>query len=107
MFAEHFKKLYGHTATFDPSVIDLLQQRDVTPELDHLPTDEEIRRAVGRLHDTAPGESGVAAPLFKALITTRVGFDLVRQMVLQFGRRARCRTHGRRAYSPFFPRRAT
>eukprot|EP00966_Prymnesium_polylepis_P191242 4432400-Prymnesium_polylepis.1 len=57
VFAEHFEKLYGHTATFDPSVIDLLQQRDVTPDLDHLPTDEEIRRAVGRLHDTAPGES--------------------------------------------------
>jgi len=84
VFSEHFEKLYGHTPSFDSSVIELLQQRDAAPNLDHTPSDVEIRRAVQRLNDTAPGESGVPAPLFKALISTGAGFDLVRAMVLAF-----------------------
>ena len=84
VFSEHFEKLYGHTPSFDSSVIELLQQRDAAPNLDHTPSDVEIRRAVQRLNYTAPGESGVPAPLFKALISTGAGFDLVRAMVLAF-----------------------
>ena len=84
VFAEHFEKLYGHEASYDPSVIDLLPQRGVVPDLEHPPSDEEIRHAVKRLNDTAPGKSGVAAPLFKALITTAAGFDLVCSMALSF-----------------------
>ena len=84
VFAEHFEKLYGHTASFDPTVIDMLQQREVATGLDHPPSDDEIRHAVGRLNNTAPGESGVVAPLFKALIATSAGFDIIRSMVLHF-----------------------
>ena len=84
VFTEHFEKLYGHAASFDPSVIDLLQQRDVMPDLDHSPSDEEIRCAVNKLNDTAPGDSGVVAQLFKALVVTTAGFDLIRTMVLRF-----------------------
>ena len=84
VFAEHFEQLYGHEASYDPSVIDLLPQRPVVPGLDHVPTDVEIRSAVGRLNNSAPGDSGVVAPLFKALISTDGGFRLVRDMVHHF-----------------------
>ena len=84
VFAEHFEQLYGHEATYDPSVIDLLQQRPVMPDLNHVPTDDEIRNAMRRLNNSAPGDSGVVAPLFKALISTDSGFGLVREMVYHF-----------------------
>ena len=44
----------------------------------------EIRRAVTSLNETAPGKSGIAAPLFKALISPAAGFDVVRTMALSF-----------------------
>ena len=84
VFAEHFEQLYGHEATFDPSVIDVLPQRPVMPGVDHMPTDLEIRSAVRRLNNTSPGDTGVSAPLFKALISTELGFGLVRTMVHHF-----------------------
>ena len=84
VFADHFEQLYGHTATYDSSVIDLLPQCEVKPGLDHVPTDDEIRSSVGRLNNTAPGDSGVVAQLFKALISTADGFHLVRTMVHHF-----------------------
>ena len=84
IFAEHFESLYGREASFDPTVLDTLAQRDVVGDLDGAPSDAEIRSAVGRLRNTAPGESGVTAQLWTALISTSVGFDLVRAMVLNF-----------------------
>ena len=84
VFAEHFEKLYGREASFDPSVLELISQRDVMPDLDQAPSDDEIRRAVRRLNDTAPGESGVVAPLFKALISAGDGFNIIRKTVLDF-----------------------
>ena len=61
VFAEHFEQLYGREPSFDPSVLSLLQQRDVATGLDHAPTDDEIRRALARLHNTSPGPSGLPA----------------------------------------------
>ena len=84
VFASHFEKLYGRAATFDPTVLDSLPPRDTVPDLDHTPTDEEIRRAVRRLNNTAPGDSGVPAQLFKALASTDAGFNVIRTMVLGF-----------------------
>ena len=84
VFAKHFEKLYGREASFDPSVLESISQRDVMPDLDQAPNDDEIRRAVRRLNDTAPGESGLPAPLFKALITVGEGFDIIRKTVLEF-----------------------
>ena len=84
VFKSSFEKLYGRAASFDPSVLDSLPQLLTAPDLDHIPTDIEIRTAVRRLNNTAPGESGVPAPLFKALISTGAGFDVVRSMVTRF-----------------------
>ena len=84
VFASHFEQLYGRTPSYDPSVLERLPQHPTAPNLDHPPTDDEIRRAVRRLNNTAPGESGVPAQLFKALVSTSAGFGVVRSMVLCF-----------------------
>ena len=84
VFAEHFKSLYGREPSIDASVLNALPQRLVVTGADHAPTDIEIRTAVSKLNDTAPGDSGLKAPLWKALISTSEGFALVRQMVNAF-----------------------
>ena len=84
VFAAHFEQLYGRAPSYDASVLELLPQHSTAPDLDHAPTDDEIRRAVRRLNNTAPGESGVPAQLFKALISTGAGFDVVSSMVHRF-----------------------
>ena len=68
----------------DASVMELVQQRDVMPGLDGLPTDAEINSALGRLRNTAPGPSGLPAALWKALAATAEGYALVRQIVHAF-----------------------
>ena len=70
VFADHFQQLYGVTQPIDRSVLGLLPQRAVMSGLDGDPTDEEIRRALGRLHDTGPGLSGLPARVWKALGST-------------------------------------
>eukprot|EP00966_Prymnesium_polylepis_P054496 1259933-Prymnesium_polylepis.1 len=80
VFAAHCEQLYGRAPSYDASVLELLPQHSTTPDLNHAPTDDEIRRAVRRLNNTAPGESGVPAQLFKALISTGAGFDVVNSM---------------------------
>ena len=52
--------------------------------LDDPPTDEEIRLALCKLHETAPGISGLPARAWTALCSTAEGFALVRQIVLHF-----------------------
>ena len=65
-------------------MLELLQQRSVTPGLDGEPSDEEIRIALRKLHETGPGVSGLPAAAWKALGSTDAGFALVRDMVLHF-----------------------
>ena len=84
--AEAFSELYGRTPEYDESVLDALPQSAVVPDLDGEPTDAEIHCALNGLHDTAPGASGLAAPLWKALGETAETFALVRQIVLSFWR---------------------
>jgi hypothetical protein len=86
VFADAFSKLYGRTPTFDESVLDALPQSDVVTGLDHEPTSKEIRHALAKLHDTAPGDSGLCAPLWKALGETAESFALVQEVVLAFWR---------------------
>ena len=81
VFAEHFKSLYGREPSIDASVLNALPQRLVVTGADHAPTDIEIRTAVSKLNDTAPGDSGLKAPLWKALISTSEGFALVSRQV--------------------------
>ena len=84
MHAIHGKALYGRESTFDPTVLASLRRRAVMPGLDHVPTEQEIRHCVGKLHDTAPGASGLPAIVWKALISTSEGYHLVESMVLHY-----------------------
>ena len=84
VFATHFEKLYGRTASFDASMPELLKQRPVAVGLDHIPTDLEIRRALGKLRDSGPGDSGLVARLWKSLGSTEASFALVRSIVHAF-----------------------
>jgi hypothetical protein len=63
IFAQHFNKLYGRIPTFDPSVIDLLPRQTPFPNLDGLPTNDEITTNISRLHATSLGASGTHARL--------------------------------------------
>ena len=81
---EHYEKLLGRAPTFDPSVLEQVPQRPTATGIDHPPTDSEIRRALAKLRDTAPGESGLPASVWKALGATEETFALVRQMAMHF-----------------------
>ena len=82
--AIHYKALYGRPPSFDPTVMASLKQRPVVPGLDHVPKEQEIRRCVAKLHDTAPGETGLPAIVWKVLVSTSAGYDLVERMVHHF-----------------------
>eukprot|EP00966_Prymnesium_polylepis_P153172 3538336-Prymnesium_polylepis.1 len=108
VFASHFEKLYGHAASFDPTVLELLPSRETTPDLDHAPTDADIRRAVQRLNNTAPPASR-ACLLSSSRRSPRpapVSTSCVRWCSAS-ERRVRCPTSGRRGFWPSYPRRAT
>ena len=84
VFAQHFNQLNGRIPTFDPSVIDLLPRQTPFPDIDGLPTDDEITRNISRLHATSPGASGTHARLWQALASTPVGFIYIRHFVIHF-----------------------
>ena len=84
VFADAFEKLYDRTPQVDASVLDALPQSPEITGLDHNPVDREIRTALSKLHDTAPGDSGLPAAVWKALGETAESFALVRQIVLAF-----------------------
>ena len=82
VFAEHFGKLYGRSPQVDTSVLDLLSQRPTAVGLDGPPSDIEIRCALGKLRNSAPGDSGLTAPLWKALGDDETTFTALRQLIL-------------------------
>ena len=84
MFRSHFEKLYGRESSYDASILDLLEQLPVVSDCDHPPTVDKIRRAVGKLKDRAPGESGLTPQTWKALASNPVTFELIRSIVLDF-----------------------
>ena len=84
VFASHFNQLYGRTPSFDPTVLDLLDQEPVFPDIDGLPTDDEIAKGISRLHATSPGASGTHARLWQALASTSAGFDYIRHFITHF-----------------------
>jgi hypothetical protein len=63
-FPQHFNQLYGHIPTFDPSVIDLLPRQTSFPDIDGLPTDDEITINISRIHSTSLGAFGTHARLW-------------------------------------------
>ena len=78
------EQLYNRAPSGNAAILKLLPQRDVVPGLDGDPSDDDIRTALSKLHETGPGASGLLASVWKALGSTDAGFALVRQMVLHF-----------------------
>ena len=84
VFRMHFDSLYGRTANFDPSVIDLLKQHPVVDNCDHVPTDDEIRTATRKLRDSGPGDSGLCAQTWKCLLKSEETFSVLKHVVHMF-----------------------
>ena len=68
VFKNHFEKLYNRTPSYDPSVLDLLDQHPIMESTGLPPQDEEISKAISRLKNKAPGASGLTAQMFKSLL---------------------------------------
>jgi hypothetical protein len=84
VFADHFVKLYGAEADFDVTVLDGLQQRPVQDHLGLQPSEEEVKRGLASLNNSSPGDSGICAPLWKCLLESDEGFELIMGMVTKF-----------------------
>ena len=84
VFRKHFDSLYGRSANFDPTVIDLLKQHDVAEDCAHVPTDNEIKTAVRKLRDTGPGDSGLCAQAWKCLLNSEETFAILKYVIEQF-----------------------
>mmetsp|Transcript_42093 Transcript_42093/g.70030 ORF Transcript_42093/g.70030 Transcript_42093/m.70030 type:complete len:156 (-) Transcript_42093:313-780(-) len=96
VFADHFDKPYSRAPSFDASVIDLVRQHPIADGLEHAPTDKDIRQALAKLHNIAPGDSGLSAAVWKTLGETEASFALLRNIVLDFGRLACLQFYPRR-----------
>ena len=84
VFPRHFDGLYGCRAVYDDSVLLSLPKRS-HKGLGGAPTDSEISLAISKLHDSAPGASGLRASAWKALADDRrTTFDLIRTFVIEF-----------------------
>lgn len=84
VFRSHFETMYGRDPTYDPTVLDLLPQQPTAPECDHVPTDEEIMKAVRKLKNKAPGDSGLCPQLWKALVNDPRTYDLLKTIIVDF-----------------------
>ena len=83
-FLSHFQQLYQRAPTCDDSVIDLLPDSVCHVNADLPPTDAEIKAAIQKLNNTAPGVSGILSTLWKSLATNDDSFELIRLVVLEF-----------------------
>ena len=80
VFRSHFEGLYTTTPEYDETVLDLLHEVPITAS-DATPTDEEIRKATMKLRNNAPGNSGLSAQLWKALLSQDDAFKLFSDIV--------------------------
>ena len=68
VFYEHFNHLYNKEPNFDASILDSIPHHDIVQGCDHDPTDDEIRKAIQKLKNTSPGNSGIQPQKWKCLI---------------------------------------
>lgn len=83
VFCNHFKMLYGRSATYDRTVLDMLSQNPLVDGCDHTPTNEEIRLATLKLKNKAPGESGICPQAWKSLLECDETFGMLKGVVVQ------------------------
>ena len=84
VFKTHFEKLYGRAPTYDASVLELLRQHVVIQGCDSLPKKEQIRSAIHKLKNKAPGDSGLCPQLLKALAENEETFEILQLIILDF-----------------------
>ena len=84
VFKCHFEQLYGQPPMYDESVLELLAQQPTVLNCDHPPTSDEIRRAIGKLKNKAPGQSGLTPQAWKVLASNDETFSLLETIILEF-----------------------
>ena len=84
VFRNHFHKLYSIPPKCDMSIADTIPQRPIVEGCDHPPTDEEIRAAVRKLKENAPGESGIPAKVWKILAEVSDTYEILKSIVINF-----------------------
>ena len=85
VFRNHFDKLYNREPTFDPEVLDSIDQHPVLTECQNRPNDIDIKKALLRLKNKAPGDTGITPLMLKACIHDERYFKLLPISFLKFG----------------------
>jgi len=84
VFRSHFHQLYGRQPSFDITVINSLEQKEIFSNCDHTPTEDEIRKAALKLKDNSPGDSGICSQVWKSLVQDKDGMSLLKSVVTDF-----------------------
>ena len=83
VFRNHFEKLYDRHSTFDPEILNLLEQSPVLTVCEQRPTRNDIRKALCRLKNKAPSDSGITPLMLKACIHNEEYFSLLGNIILE------------------------
>eukprot|EP00111_Clytia_hemisphaerica_P012582 TCONS_00036975-protein len=83
VFKNHFEKLYNNQATFNPEVLTFLDQCPILTQCEQRPTDIDIKKALHRLKNKAPGDSGITPLMLKSCIHNQQCFVLLRDIILE------------------------
>jgi len=86
VFYEHFNHLYNREENFDAGVFVSIPYHDIVQGYDHEPTDEEIRKAIQKLRNTSPGNSGIQPQIWKCLIDHPATGPMLTNIVRSFWR---------------------
>ena len=84
VFCNHFAQLYEKNPTNRDLINAQLNQLPICPEMDDLQTDNEIILAIQQLNNSAAGESGIRAEIYKALATNPETFSTIRRITHNF-----------------------
>ena len=84
-FCEHFSKVLNIETSFDPKVLDLVEQRPMRPDLEAMPLVGEVEDALRKVKSgKASGDSKIPAEYLKALIGDKGGMALLMRAIEAF-----------------------
>ena len=86
VFRSHFDLLFDRQPEFNLDAASWFEQSPILLEYDDPSDDEEIKKAVLKLKDKAPGNSGLLSRFWKALLDDEVTFDILKQIIMDFWR---------------------
>jgi hypothetical protein len=84
VYAPYCKKLYNRESSFDPTVLDELEQKPIIHDLSDLPTDDEIKAGIAKLKSGKSGGFGQPAEALKIATDSKEGFAIVKGFLLDF-----------------------